>query len=1094
MSRGFRLYTGPGVRQKAQSLVEECQKRFLRGKGDSFALVVPTHRYAVELSRRLYLSSPGDWHQARVFPIEQFMERFLPPGFREHRIVHREETVILVRQLVLDAPGPCSPLFSEGGGPFTNMLASIADLFGEIRMEGTSTSQLREICEKRNDLCFLPDLFERYAESLENHNLLDRSDVVRLAASHCSRDAIDLVFPDLDLLIFDGMDFFPSLFIDFLKIISSHVPVTVVLVEYERDRPSLFSHMEEPVRRLCSCAGSVHDLEDDSNPSSRKSLLERLYGPLDPKAALLDMGDFLQIYALPDRLREVIFIARTIKRLVCDSDDLLPRDICVCFPRLDQYASLIREVFPDYGIPFNLSLGVPLSRVPLVRAIEIFLNLVEGGFERSRLLSFLRCSYFCLEKLINREKPPSRDEILRALLPLRVGSGIENWIEAVQTQLHIAVERLKGLEEGRIPPEREDSPDDPGDSLRETIGIHESILQLLEAIKEMTDPLGNPNTCQGHAANFRSCLDALGLERGLLIPPGEEAEGNLFRRDVTAWERFREILESMEVLPFSPSGDSKSFPHFSRELRFRIQTTEVYTEEVIHDAVQLLGRLEPRMFSFRYFILAGFLDGDFPHPPHPTIFLSRVDREKIGLMSSREDLAADRFLFHHFLRQTRDCLIITRPSHEGENPLLASPLLREIRRHADVGERVPDPETHMFCESEIQSAMGSAASGSDARKNMNLITRLYEGMKATKGKPGECVRATGIQRESGARLDPDHPILSNPRYSITQLEEYGRCPFHYYVRRVLGLKESEEPEEAVTPMERGNLVHHSLYRFYTARAGRGNVAFTSGEDAEKASVELVTIAREEADSLPYQDLFWEMERERLLGGSGPEERPGLLPLFIQQEREYFSNPEGAYVPGYFETAFGSVPGPVPERDPLSSEEWFSIEHPGGPILLRGRIDRIEIKGDLFSVVDYKTGSHLPNIHELEDGLSLQLAIYLSVARERLERQLGREMQPAGGIYYQINSEKKLKRDSQLILKSQRKSLLGSNRKRTFCESPGELEALLELAKRHVRTHVTGIRGGQFPLSTLPPRRAMCGHCEFRLSCRREIARMFRPGR
>ena len=104
------------------------------------------------------------------------------------------------------------------------------------------------------------------------------------------------------------------------------------------------------------------------------------------------------------------------------------------------------------------------------------------------------------------------------------------------------------------------------------------------------------------------------------------------------------------------------------------------------------------------------------------------------------------------------------------------------------------------------------------------------------------------------------------------------------------------------------------------------------------------------ESLDIPDVFWEMEKELILGRGGTGE--GLLRRFLEHERGRQDSME----PAYFEVSFGGTPGTPGTADRiLSREEPVTF----GGARLRGRIDRVEIGDGFFAVMDYKTGKRHP---------------------------------------------------------------------------------------------------------------------------------------
>src|SRR5204863_5996375 len=73
--------------------------------------------------------------------------------------------------------------------------------------------------------------------------------------------------------------------------------------------------------------------------------------------------------------------------------------------------------------------------------------------------------------------------------------------------------------------------------------------------------------------------------------------------------------------------------------------------------------------------------------------------------------------------------------------------------------------------------------------------------------------------------------LAHPR-SPTGLQQWARCPFSYFLDRVLGLRELDDPGdvETISPVDRGSLVHAILEQFFRQRLGRQPAAHWTEAD------------------------------------------------------------------------------------------------------------------------------------------------------------------------------------------------------------------------------------------------------------------------
>jgi len=213
------------------------------------------------------------------------------------------------------------------------------------------------------------------------------------------------------------------------------------------------------------------------------------------------------------------------------------------------------------------------------------------------------------------------------------------------------------------------------------------------------------------------------------------------------------------------------------------------------------------------------------------------------------------------------------------------------------------------------------------------------------------ILATWAARAAGEGIFPGPGLraLLPAWHSASALEELARCPYRYFLRRVVRLDPPEEPEEALalSPAELGEIAHDILRRLgRDVSAGKG-----WGDIGAAARSSVARFARENPTGLP--GLF----RIRCRG----VERDVARLLAWERER-------AAERPGWWVDRV---------------EEAFSL--PATPLLpaLRGRVDRID-RGPAGEarVIDYKyrdpaRGEIPPDW--IRHGLSHQVPVYLAFA-------------------------------------------------------------------------------------------------------------------
>ena len=217
--------------------------------------------------------------------------------------------------------------------------------------------------------------------------------------------------------------------------------------------------------------------------------------------------------------------------------------------------------------------------------------------------------------------------------------------------------------------------------------------------------------------------------------------------------------------------------------------------------------------------------------------------------------------------------------------------------------------------------------------------------------------------------------LRHPR-SPTGLQQWATCPFQYFLAKVLGLRDLEDPGDAetISPMDRGTLVHTILERFFRERLGRhADAEWTPSDHDELLQVADDVEAMFRARGLTGRPLLWQAEwaalrrhLRRILEADGRDERlVGVAPAEV-------------------ELGFGHEGEPTAVQIDLGD---------GRELHFGGRVDRIDRSPDgrKLVVLDYKTGSArqygvIDVEHAEHDivarGTLLQLPIYALAAKAR----------------------------------------------------------------------------------------------------------------
>ncbi len=135
-----------------------------------------------------------------------------------------------------------------------------------------------------------------------------------------------------------------------------------------------------------------------------------------------------------------------------------------------------------------------------------------------------------------------------------------------------------------------------------------------------------------------------------------------------------------------------------------------------------------------------------------------------------------------------------------------------------------------------------------------------------------------------------------------------------------------------------------------------------------------------------------------------------------------------------------------------------------------------MKINLFNIVDYKLKGAKPTKSDLENGLSLQLPVYLLAGKQILKEENNLEFEGNDMIIFSLNYKDEKFGSLPIRLKGNAK--LEQKEKRELNES------LLEVTKGHLINYHNKIKNGTFNISELENREdKVCKYCDFKSFCR-----------
>ncbi|RMH83334.1 MAG: hypothetical protein D6681_16945, partial [Calditrichaeota bacterium] len=579
-------------------------------------------------------------------------------------------------------------------------------------------------------------------------------------------------------------------------------------------------------------------------------------------------------------------------------------------------------------------------------------------------------------------------------------------------------------------------------------------------------------------------------------------------QEFRAFNRFIKLLDQFSWIVTNLHGNRKlSLQDFYQYLSLLVSQATYNVREWPNYGVQIMPRLEILAITPRVLIFGGMVEGDFPRPFTQDVFFHDEEREQLGLAATEDLLAQDRFMFYQLLAGSAERLVFTCPRFQKEVALVPSNFLDILGDQMEVRQRTQLPSASFLHSSrDLLQRIARHIRADIGDREVTLLRRWRHLQADDPVRITQAafwlhrVRTNYLKRRSDSFSEYEGMIGRDPAirqwlserfgegpFSVTRLETFAFCPIKFYFRYILHLEEEEEVRKGLTPLERGQLVHGILFRFYHALREAGKL----DRPWEERDL-LHRIAAEEFDRLPFRGLLFELEREKYFGAAN---HPGLLDRFLEQEQAYITRWQ--FYPRYFEVAFGRA-GEKREQDPISRPEPCTVEHNGKQVQIIGKVDRVDMneQGQVV-LLDYKTGAGKITPAEVREGLSLQLPVYAAVISELLPREETEPtIQPVMAAIYRVAEVDTCDRvpvifdkeaDTSISLRGN--AALPNSTILDEQDHPITFQGMLERALRFVIEDVEQIRRGEFRHTRFPTQDACTRYCEYRRMCRKDIRKI-----
>ncbi|MCM2358255.1 MAG: PD-(D/E)XK nuclease family protein [Geobacteraceae bacterium] len=866
----------------------------------------------------------------------------------------------VVRERYRDGAGHFAPLRE-----FPGFVGALDSLFAELKQALVAPELFAAVIRRlpgSGRLAELASLYREYDAALAGRALRDRHDMELAALSHLRAGG---AFPPM----FDGVaaiccrdiyDLTP-LQLALLAELSRRLPVELHL-PWNPERGTLYGYVGRT-------ADAVEAL--DNSDLQLEPVFAEPAGPfLTPFLAALFGGErgesgppgAMALIAAPGPYRECEEIGRRIRGLLEEGID--PAAVAVLFRDIQGYGPMMEDVCRRYRIPVSYRRGAPLFTSPLVRACLAPFAVVRSRFGREELLALVKSTYVDGSRF-----GVSADAVEEVLLASGYIDETLGGVEAVLGRRIAFLQRLG-------------KPWDKG----------EAVLRALQPLLGELQGFRKKKTL----AEFAELLERF-IERHRIFRRGiAAADPRALKRDASAVTLLRQVLRDLEkdMVTIGLAAEPLEPGDFVTLLKQGMEGAYLAGER--GGGVAILNFHDARGLGFDHLFIGGLNEGICPlrHDGHPLfkdsdkLLFQRASGSR-PFRTSREKGEEEPLLFWLATGCAGKSLTFSYSYLDGRgSQMLRSPFLEELLAKVPLAEeRVPvnrlTPEPALCLEREellnalalcrlplpedgpdplVQSLARIEANAGIEAGRERFFQAEQRSARAALSSPHT---GTLARKDIVAELRAWYESPEGSRFAPTTLEEYGCCPFRYFLRRLLRLSPVEKPEMELAARDEGSLVHEILCAFFRRLREEGRLPLrdaalareTMREEAERI------FAAWEGERNTGEPLLWEIEKGKILS-------------LLARVAELEAADDSALVPDLFEHPFADLE--VADDD-------------GSRIFLTGKIDRIDVAaGDgRLRVVDYKLagdrgkyGALLKKEHLGET--SFQMPVYLLAAARALE--------------------------------------------------------------------------------------------------------------
>lgn len=922
--------------------------------------LMPSNSLIPEIKRKIITVDKNLLDVIEFMTFDQMMRKTM---YDTHtKMLTPSEQEIIVKKAVEQVNKENGLIYFKNSVEKSGWISKIEMYLGEIKRSAISSESLFDLWKNHlPKYKELANIYQAYQKILKQYSLIDHEEPYFKFLSD-DKSYADF-FQSYSGVITEQFYDFSSLQMKALSRIGNlniDVDIHFAIDEIRKDLfQSVYNNIDYLTNLGFKKENASINIDNKTNSNNiNNQLKESLFFPFPDK---VDAKGNITIIATSGRKQEIEEISAEIKDLVLNKD-ISVDDISIIVPQLSKYQNLIERYMSKAGIPTQIVRKESLIKNPLVQSLISFFKAAKNN--KDEWINILASPYF---KWVENIDSTLLIKMFRELsYPMSKDEWIERFVEYTNTE-------------------------DSSDFLKYD--------KVMKQIYHLMTFLPESSTNNGFIDFLNNLENELKIKTKLKDSIVNNIDDKLAYRDFKAYEKWQDLKQEMVSLEqYLSTDDEMTYWNWFNMLVMTAEKSEYNFTQGKQEGVSLLQPNQIRGREYEVVFVLGLVEGEFPRPIKNDWLLPDSERYLLKNHGYQFNFSGDyinsqKFQFFQSVTAANNklYLVYSSKSEAGGDNLrsfyieelidlfIDNSITYKVRELSDkvvgewdrcvndqqfVNKIYYDIQKYQLPEEKLKQALNNY--GFYERKSQKKLMVINQGLKSEyerKNLLKSNFDGNILNKNNKAEIQK---TISTNIWSTTQLNLARRCRFAYFAQYILKLSEWKEQEESLTSLEKGDILHRILERFFANFYYESKNIFEV--DLEKEYLKQVEkIATEEWDIFQLQK---ERIIDRILGDIDWEILKRNLYQIISHEIWWRKRSTTYYYPKHLEYSFGI--------DSESGKKETEIKLINRNILLRGRIDRVDISNEgKFIIYDYKSGS-LPTNEAIKEGVNLQLPLYLLV--------------------------------------------------------------------------------------------------------------------